>query len=460
MRKTNLALMAIIALALVTASAQAQLFRPRIMSEQEVSERARAIEQAEAKANFPRPDFAAVTSPTLERALKTPDSFWEFVTSPEPPYMERMAAVRRMQTRDFNAQAQQIYPVERLPQLMAAIGELNRARRQFEPGKEWGLKPHPLSSRSQFLDESTKSPVAGTEFILVGHAWSVPAQSSDYPITFEEESRAPWPWQLNQLLNELLRAIQPYASAVAPEAGLPFEPSMVVLEPTEAEINGWRASIERARAYHRAALQMPVKSDEEAVLFVEATAETNHRPLEVIARWRRLALDARFAESATRIARTVGSGQGVWADARSRAVAQAITIDILSRSPHLKARQEAAMSLRELRQEQERRREKIALPVPYATVLVASQQALDARNGDEWTRLYCYVRGVCQIVDNPPFDSQSINVTPESAEIHRRLEVFERWFAQNKEQFQIQARADAQEIEAARAAMERLEPTS
>lgn len=166
-------------------------------------------------------DLMALRTDRIDRALRSPESLWQFVTLPEPFYLERRAAA---------VQGRGVIRVEWLPKLWRAIGELRHEVQLHH----WGLKPHPLSS--VMMGHASTEPERQRR--ILGHGWKAPNAPMDYPLTPEERERAPWPWQVEQALRDLHRG--PIPSTYAP------------------------LEREKAEAYLAAVLTLPCGTDEEA----------------------------------------------------------------------------------------------------------------------------------------------------------------------------------------------------
>lgn len=118
----------------------------------------------------------------VDVALRTPDAAWTFLTAPGTSYADRLAVIQRL-----------TLPAAYLPRVVAALRELYRERSLHA----WGLKPDPHDS-GYLYDRSV--PEGGTTRIVLGHPFAVLPRRVDYPLTCDEESHAPWPWQVTNVL--------------------------------------------------------------------------------------------------------------------------------------------------------------------------------------------------------------------------------------------------------------------
>src|SRR5437867_3373029 len=175
----------------------------------------------------------ALRTERIDQALRSPELLWQFVTLPAPLYLERRAAA---------LQGRGVIPVEWVPRLWRAIGELRREQQRHQ----WGLKSNPLSARMY----SPPSSEPERQRRILGHDWSVPDQPIEYPLTPDERERAPWPWQVQVALRDLYNGLIP--STYAP------------------------LQREKAEAYLAAVIAMPCGTDDEAQSFVEAAQSSSH----------------------------------------------------------------------------------------------------------------------------------------------------------------------------------------
>jgi hypothetical protein len=341
-----------------------------------------------------REELSKVTSSGLSKALETPEDLWRFITAPDTPYIDRMAAV---------SQGSSLFPLEWMPRLMAAIGELRRESRLHS----WGVS-QPVFSATRFnglgIELQKINPKTPKEFIVLGHKWNAPTNEIPYPETMQAKERAPWPWQVQNALNELLVYIKPYH--------------------TERE---------KAERWLEAAMQMPCTTDEEAGLFIEASKCSSHvKTIAVMARWHWIALQPEFPNAACAVAMAIGETTRLWNDPFSQSVGQVIITDILRHSPHKNAKERAAYSLPDLRYRWVGVNRERKLPLPATAIVAASERALQLIDGDEWNRLYTYAFSVCETLDRPPVKPDR-NMDPDSPMVTRLLKHFESWFADRKD---------------------------
>ncbi len=355
----------------------------------------------------PGPDLATVAMPTLTAALVDPDRLWRLLIAPETPYLERRAA---------GVQGRAVFPLARLALLTAALAELRRE----ESKHAWGLEPHPMSARPSFSRGAVVPGAARTATVL-GQPWTEPERRAEYPLTWEEENAAPWPWQVQQTLQQLFGALLPHAPA-------------------------------EAHAWLDACLALPWGTDEEASMFVEASRSSTHfKTPRVMARWRAIALSPKLPGAAALVAGEVGQATRLWDAPSSQAIGHAVTVDILTRSPHSAARDQAAYGLRHLTTRVSGGKE-VPLSPPVTGILTALRLALDPRRGEVWNRLYTYGFSALEAMTAPPF-APDRRMDPNGPLPAARLADLERWLRTHRARLEIEAAREAPALQAARAAL-------
>jgi len=247
----------------------------------------------------------------------------------------------------------------------------------------------------------------------------------DYPLTWEEESAAPWPWQVQRTLEQLFGLLVPH-------------------------------SADEAAAWLDACLALPWATDEEASQLVEASrASTHFKTARVMARWRAIALSPALPGAATQVAQDVGEATRLWDTPESRGIGLVITVDILKQSPHVEARRQAAYGLRALKTRFRAGKEE-PLPPPIAAIWTALDMALDPRNGDEWTRLYVYGFSALEAMSDPPF-APDRRMDPHGPEPRAALERLSRWFRANRARLSAEAAGEARALGETRTMLDALE---
>jgi hypothetical protein len=158
----------------------------------------------------------------IAAAFASPEAFWVFVTAPDTPHAERMHAVEAarlppLESRAHDAivadgrdadEAMRAAPRYILPpDYLARIEELARVLEAEAALHRWGLGPQPVPPGASNV-RLEAPPFTGERVRSIrGYEWVVPEKRVAYPVTPEEMARAPWPWQVQQVLEPLRRGI-------------------------------------------------------------------------------------------------------------------------------------------------------------------------------------------------------------------------------------------------------------
>ena len=142
------------------------------------------------------------------RSLSTnPERLWEYLTSPNTPFLHRMGAAYRSRDR---------FPYRWVPRVMRAIRDL----RQEEQAHNWGLRFNPAGQRVLEVNVSTvktsksfsrlASDEQGRRRTILGRPWELPIEPSGFvPVHWEETAKAPWPLQVKEVLTRWLSWSKP-----------------------------------------------------------------------------------------------------------------------------------------------------------------------------------------------------------------------------------------------------------
>ena len=130
----------------------------------------------------------------VQAALKSPFALWDFITSPDVGYFERLTAASR---------AGKVIPATWIPKLLAAQNELQKEKHLHE----FGVQRYPLSEAPQYFGLPRDRVGTGIKRTILGHPFLVPEKWIDFPLTDEELKQSPWPFQVNRALAVLRAAI-------------------------------------------------------------------------------------------------------------------------------------------------------------------------------------------------------------------------------------------------------------
>jgi hypothetical protein len=279
--------------------------------------------------------------------------------APQTPLGDRLAAA---------SQGHRLFTVAWVPRVLEVIKLLERE----EELHGWGFES----------EIGWRALPAERERHVLGASWTLPQRFAQYPRTWAEEQRAPWPWQVSRATHALFNKMYP-----------------VHREPNTAPV-----SPRICRAWLDRALALPHETDQDASWFVNASGPVSEcSDFRVFARWRAIALDPSHPRAAATVALAIENLFRFGGDPDAVPMAQLLLVDFLRLSPHEDLRRRLASGLINFR---ERVRDRKVLPAEpcYAAVLAVAEAALDERRGDAQARLYFYVPGVAWGLDTRKLD--------------------------------------------------------
>lgn len=342
-------------------------------------------------------------TPQVKNALKSPETLWAFLTSPNTSYADRMAAA---------AKGKKIYPLSQVPRLLDAIESL----REEELVHRWGFKRGRGQSVQAiaFSGEVARMKPGSRERKILGRTWTVPeTPTMEFP-AFDNgtaASKAPWPWQAKQALEALYNNLAP---------------QMHVFNPPE--------DVAYAEKWYAEALKLPTRTDREATRFVRMTMTPAHyKSLPILAKWRRIALDPKTPEAASLVATNLGEAIHLWDDPRAPDLGEAVLADILRGAKNPTVLREAAWGTMHLKDQLHFSREPgkdsyVKIPTPWTLLVALGDAATHPKNGDEWSRFYYFGTPACYLLPDPPVKREINDFRPDSTEAKRAYQQFATWF--------------------------------
>jgi hypothetical protein len=393
-------ILGIVAIVVAAASmAPAQATRPS---------RAEIVRQAVLKQREPRPDLAAYTSPALQKALADPQNLLSFIASAQTSYIDRSAAA---------LQGRLLVPIEVYPRILSMRTQLAAEQALHH----WGLRLHPLDSRPAIEDVGPQHvPRART---VLDQAWTLPEQLSDYPLTFEEEAAAPWPWQVEESLRNLAGWMRPQSH----ESGPPDEQDrwllMCLTLSRDTEDNAW-----------------DFVETSEAAGWTHVSSAVGKR---VLAQWRAIAIDRKMGRGAVAVSNGIPTVARAWLDPEAMKICEVIATELIRADPTSSAAMNMAYHLKDLRASRNPQPSDAA-----TTLLAACEAAIDPNAGGAWNRLAAYAYSVCEAVPNSPFAPKPgfDGPRPDSPEAAELSAKFAEWFKTNRERLTREAEAREQEL--------------
>ncbi len=362
--------------------------------------------EAGRKMRLPRTDLATVNTPGVDRSLHDPEFMWSFLTSPSTPYVERMAVADRAP-----------FPPEFLARLASARALLSKEQRLHF----WGLKDQPGNMAyisREGLGKLRMSTIKDRSRNILGHIWIVPMWDSDYPFGEEEESAAPWPWQVQKAMDSVL---------------------VGALRATQDE--GYR------KRWIEECLRLPWSTEEEAAEVINAVCiYAPRRSPAILGRLMDIAKNPDTPKAALTAA--IDASRSVGGPLK-----HAIIADLIRLSPHRGVAEQLAFGMRNLRKPWGDERELPLQPEPATAILAASELALDPLRDKvwgEWSKYAGFACNVCDAADDPPFKPDD-RLDPKSPLVDQRLKLFRKWFKANRARLSAASEKEQPALDAARA---------
>ena len=378
-----------------------------------------------------RATLETYSSPALEKALLSSKSFWDYITDPATPYMDRMAAANR---------GGSILSPEELPLLWQAMAEVDAA-----PS---GVNPSPCSAVAfaappltiDALAPGSNKPQPKTIRVILGRETELPTKNIHFPVTAEERDHSPWLWQMERALSILFTKTNCYYADPSryparvkaawdwPIPVLTYRPGDVVrnsaggfvrnLDPVEWKIEWSRISI-RSQALTEGAPHNPLLLETILKLalnndnyYVAYSAGVNY-----LYAWGQ---DSYHFEELAHVTQIAILQKTQWDNvaAQTAFVTASLARDrgYSAGAPHVK-------------------------PLKTATAVMAiGRWAVDKRLS-LWNRYYSFVNPICRIVDDPPFPPDQLR-DPKDSQLDEKLTIFEAWFEKKKPALERQAETE------------------
>lgn len=232
-----------------------------------------------------------ISSPELTEALTSYEKLWDFLTSPETPYCERLVAAKK---------GQHLFDLEKLPVLQDTLEELGYAATivRSRPG---------IASASIYLGDYKPT-------MVLGHHWTPPTERVPWPLTAEDFETVPWPWQVSTVLSCLREVLE--------QRVWTFEDRKIRYQQMLARpCNTRLEALGVAKASHWLDWFKPTEEDWPMLM-------------QVLASWRNLILNPDFKSVNRALIEDIALLNKGWNETEYRWVPQAILLEILEKSPN------------------------------------------------------------------------------------------------------------------------------
>lgn len=345
------------------------------------------------------------SSPALENVMLSSKSFWDFITDPSTPYMDRMAAANR---------GGSMLSPEELPLLWKAMAEVSSV--------DSGISPSPCSA-GPGLNKSREE----ASRVVLGREIKLSKDTLSFPVTAEERNHSPWLWQMQKALSILFDKTNLYYGGIRyparvkaawelPISASTYPDGEIVRDSKQID---WNKIAIRSRALFDAAphdvlllqtiLKLALNNDN---YYVAYSARVDD-----LYAWGQ---DSYHYEELAHVAQVAVLQQTQWENVAAQT---AFVMASLARwkgdpvsSPNLK-------------------------PLKTATgILAIGRWAMD-NSLNPWNRYYSFVQPICRIVNDAPCPLDQLR-DPNDPRLDERLRVFEAWFEMKKPALEQQAEAE------------------
>lgn len=348
-----------------------------------------------------RATLQTYTSPALEKALLSSKTFWDFITDPSTPYMDRMAAANR---------GGPILSPADLHLLWQAMAEID--------GVPSGVNSMPCSAAMAF-----EVPREQSVRLILGHEIQLPAKNIDYPVTAEERDHSPWVWQMERALSLLFDKTNLYYGD---------------LERYPARVNAaWKWPISVPTKYRPGDVVNSLDHVEWSKLHIRSQALTESAPHSLLQLQTILRLALNNDNNEVAYGAFLNDLWAWWQDNNYhfKELASVAQIAILQKTKWENVAAQTAFVAVNLGHNPNLPPVK---PLETATTVLAIGRWATDTSLNPWNRYYSFVSPICRIVDDPPFHPDQIR-DPNDPRIDESLKTFDAWFEKKKPTLEKQA---------------------
>lgn len=352
------------------------------------------------------------SSPALEKAFLSSKSFWNFITDPATPYVDRMAAADRG--------GSMLSPQE-LALLWTAMAEVRSV-----PS---GVGPPPCSAVAMIpLASNLNSRRDGSYRVVLGRRVKLPEVIAGFPITAEERNHSPWLWQLEKALSVLFDKVNIYYG----------DPDRYPARVKAA----WDWPV-HASAYQPGENPHDLQPAEWNKIEIRSRALTGSAPHDTLLLQTILKLalnnDNYYVAYSAHVEDLYASGQDSYHYEELAHVAQ---IAILQKTRWENVAERTAFVMESLATW---KGDAMSVPNVHALKTATGVRAIGRwamdKSLDPWNRYYSFAQPICRMVDDAPCPADQLR-EPSDPRLDQSRKMFDAWFESKTPELERQAKSE------------------
>lgn len=367
------------------------------------------------------------SSPALEEAMHSSKAFWNFITDPSTPYMDRIAAANR---------GGSMLSPEDLPVLWQAMAEVSSVPSGVNPPpcSAIAIIPRPPTTdalRDPLWPELKRSDKQVSRVVL-GREVMPPKSTVGFPITADERDHSPWLWQMDRALSVLFDKAKLY---YGDSSRYPSRVKAAWDWPTPVP------------TYHPGEIVHDFQQSEWNKIDIRSRALTESAPHDVLLLQTilKLALNNDNYDVAY-----TGHVQDLYAWGQDsyhyEELAHVAQIAILQKTHWENIAAETAFVMASLAARKDNSFASNLKPLKTATgILAIGRWGMD-KSLNPWNRYYSFVQPICRIVDDAHCPSTQLR-EPSDPRLNNSLKMFEAWFDRHESELKQQAESERSHLD-------------
>jgi hypothetical protein len=353
--------------------------------------------------------LSTYTSSALEKALLSSKTFWDFITDPSTPYMDRMAAANR---------GGSMLRPEELSLLWQAMAEVSSVPSDVSPPPCSAIAIIPQPPTIDALRPGSNRSREEASRVVIGREIKLPKNPLSFPVTAEERDYSPWLWQMERALSILFT-----------KANLYYGDTSRYPVRVKAAWD-WPIPIPTYRPGEVLQSFNPVEWEKIRIRSQALTEAAPHDPL-LLQTIVKLALnnDKYYVAYSARVDDLYAWGQDSYHFEELAHVAQ---IAVLQKTKWANVASRTAFVAAQLASYN---RDSVNVPhvmsLKTATAILAIGRWATDKSLNPWNRYYSFIQPICRMGDDAPCPPDQLR-DPSDPRLDERSKIFETWFEERK----------------------------